>query len=81
MPRKYVAEMLADRIAASKVYNKEKYTQHDSLRYFMNGKAKYMMHRDTAKELEYLLHLLDKYGEDVCFYYTKNYYLKGKGLL
>lgn len=81
MPRKYVAEMLADRIAASKVYNKGHYTDHDPLAYFLRGKGHYMMHPDTSRELEYLLHLLDKYGEEVCFSYTRNVYLKGKGRL
>ncbi len=78
MPRKYVAEMLADRIAASKVYNKGHYTHHDPLAYFLKGKAHYMMHPQTAKELEYLLRYLDRYGEDACFQYVRNVYLKKK---
>ncbi|MDO4522329.1 MAG: DUF5662 family protein [Eubacteriales bacterium] len=76
MPRKYVAEMLADRIAASKVYNKGTYTQHDPLNYFLKGKSHYMMHLRTQKELEHLLRILDKYGEDVCFSYTRYIYLR-----
>lgn len=78
MPRKYVAEMLADRIAASKVYNKGHYSQHDPLDYFLKGKAHYMMHPQTAKELEHLLRYLDRYGEDACFRYVRNVYLKKK---
>ena len=78
MPRKYVAEMLADRIAASKVYNKGHYSQHDPLDYFLKGKAHYMMHPQTAKELEHLLRYLDRYGEDACFRYVKHVYLKKK---
>ena len=78
MPRKYVAEMLADRIAASKVYNKGHYTQHDPLDYFLKGKAHYMMHPQTARELEYLLRYLDRYGEEACFQYVRNVYLKKK---
>ena len=76
MPKKYVAEMLADRIAASKVYNKEKYTHHDPLNYFLKGKDHYMMHPQTMKEIEHLLRILDEQGEDACFWYTRNVYLK-----
>lgn len=76
MPRKYVAEMLADRIAASKVYNKHTYTQNDPLNYYLKGKDHYMIHKDTAEELEYLLRYLQKYGEDQCFRYVKQVYLK-----
>lgn len=76
MPRKYVAEMLADRIAASKVYNKGTYTRHDPLAYYLKGKGHYMIHPKTAKELEFMLRYLDKYGEDECFRYVRYVYLK-----
>lgn len=76
MPRKYVAEMLADRIAASKVYNKGTYTQHDPLDYFLKGKHHYMLHPKTERELEFLLRYLDRYGEDACFRYVKYCYLR-----
>lgn len=76
MPRKYVAEMLADRIAASKVYGGESYTQHDPLNYFRKGQDHYMIHPKTKRELEFLLRYLDRYGEEACFRYAKNVYLK-----
>ncbi len=76
MPRKYVAEMLADRIAASKVYNKKAYTNHHPLEYYLKGKDHYMIHPQTQKELEFLLRYLDKYGEDACFRYVRHKYLK-----
>lgn len=78
MPRRYVAEMLADRIAASKVYNAGTYTQHHPLQYYLKGKDHYMIHPQTQKELEHLLRILDRYGEDVCFHYVKYVYLKKK---
>ncbi len=78
MPRKYVAEMLMDRIAASKVYNGASYTDHDPLTYYLRGKNHYMMHPQTAKELEKLLRILDRDGEDVLYAYVKNRYLKKK---
>ena len=76
MPKKYVAEMLMDRIAASKVYNKSHYTDHDPLAYYLRGKHHYMMHRETAAQLEMLLRLLDKQGEEALFSYVKNVFLK-----
>lgn len=76
MPRRYVAEMLADRIAASKVYNKGTYTQHDPLRYFLEGQSHYMIHPQTKRELEFLLRYLDRYGEEACFRYVRYVYLR-----
>lgn len=76
MPRKYVAEMLMDRIAASKVYNGKAYTDQDPLKYYLRGKNHYMMHPQTAKELEGLLRILDKRGEKELFRFVKTRYLK-----
>ncbi len=77
MPRRFVAEMLMDRICASKNYNKETYTQHDPLRYFDQGKGKYIMHPQTEKELRGMLRILDERGEEELFRFVKDYYLKG----
>ena len=77
MPRRYVAEMLMDRIAASKVYLKEEYTQKEPLKYFLKGKSHYLMDPQTSKELERMLRILDKRGEQELFRFVKNYYLKG----
>lgn len=76
MPRNYVVEMLMDRIAASKVYNREKYTDHDALAYFLRGKGHYMLHPQTARDLEGLLRILDKEGEEALYHYVKQVYLK-----
>lgn len=78
MPRKYVVEMVMDRIAASKTYNSDAYTDHDPLKYFLRGKNHYMMHKDTAAELEKLLRILDARGEKQLYAYIRNVYLKGK---
>ncbi len=77
MPRKYVAEMLMDRICASKNYNKETYTRHDPLRYFDQGKGQYVMNPQTKKELRGMLKILDERGEEELFRFVKDYYLKG----
>lgn len=77
MPRRYVAEMLMDRIAASKTYLKKDYTRHEPLKYFQKGKGHYLMNRQTARELERMLKILDRQGEQALFRFVKDYYLKG----
>lgn len=77
MPRKYVAEMLMDRISASKNYNKEAYTDQDPLLYFENGRGRHMLHPQTRKELHGMLRILAERGEDELFRFVKEYYLKG----
>ncbi|MCD7820402.1 MAG: DUF5662 family protein [Lachnospiraceae bacterium] len=77
MPRKYVAEMLMDRIAASKNYNKNTYTQHDALAYFEKGMGHYLMHPQTKRELHGMLRILDERGEEELIRFVREYYLKG----
>ena len=77
MPRRYVAEMLMDRICASKNYNKEAYTQHDPLTYFERGRGHYLLNPQTSRELHGMLRILDQRGEEELMYFVKNYYLKG----
>lgn len=77
MPNKYVAEMMMDRIAASKIYRGGRYNQHQPLRYYEKGKEAYMIHPKTRALLEYLLHMLDRKGEDYTFAYIRRY-LVGK---
>lgn len=77
MPRRYVAEMLMDRISASKNYNKESYTQHHPLQYFERGRSHYLLHPQTEKELHGMLRMLDQCGEEKLMHFVKDYYLKG----
>ncbi len=72
MPVRYVAEMLMDRIAASKVYRKEKYTDADPLQYFQSAKEAPIMHRNTRALLLTLLTMLAEKGEKETFAYVKN---------
>ncbi len=78
MPRKYVAEMLMDRISASKNYNKESYTQHEPLQYFERGRGRFLLHPQTYRELHGMLRILDAKGEEELFRFVRDYYLKGK---
>jgi len=77
MPRRYVAEMLMDRISASETYLGEKYTQHDPLKYYLNGAGVKLMNPRTARELERLLRILDKRGQKDLDRFVRDYYLKG----
>lgn len=71
MPAKFLAEMFCDRIAASKIYNGKNYTDSHPLEYFLKGRARFHMHPQTAKELEFLLKTLAEKGEDAAFKYAK----------
>lgn len=63
MPRRYLAEMVADRIAACKVYEGEGYDNGSPLRYLLRSREKDLMHPQTRKELEFLLTMLQEKGE------------------
>lgn len=71
MPTRFLAEMFCDRVAASKIYNGKNYTDHHPLDYFLNGKARYHMHPETADELEKMLRMLAEKGEKETFAYVK----------
>ena len=76
MPRKYVAEMVMDRIAASKVYKGKDYTDDAPLQYYLQGEQSMIIHPSTKKHLEKLLRMLSRDGEEKTFAYIKNVYLK-----
>lgn len=71
MPLKYVKEMFCDRVAASKIYNGENYTDVEPLRYFMKAKGRRVIHPDTSALLEKLLRMLCAKGEDYTFDYVR----------
>lgn len=80
MPRKYIAEMMMDRISASRVYNPKTYTDKAPLQYYEWGKDNlWFIHEDTKAQMEYLLKMLACKGEDYTLGYIRNVYLKGKG--
>ena len=80
MPRKYIAEMIMDRISASMVYHPDDNTDASPLAYYEKGKEKlWFIHEDTKAQLEYLLKMLAVKGEAATLAYIKNVYLKGKG--
>lgn len=72
MPNRYVAEMLMDRIAASKTYRGKEYTDKDPLLYLYSAKEPQIMHPQTRELLEKLLVLLAEKGEKEAFSYVKH---------
>ena len=73
MPDNYIVEMFCDRVAASKIYHKDDYTDSTALNYFVNGKAKGAMHPYVRKKLFLLLNMLAEKGEEETFRYAKRY--------
>ncbi len=67
MPKKYVAEMFCDRLAASKIYNGKNYTDAHPLDYFVKAKGVRVIHSATSDLLEHLLTLLANEGETAAF--------------
>ena len=78
MPRKYVAEMLMDRIAASKSYRGSAYKDSDPLAYYKNAKEPPFMHIQTRRQLEHLLTMLAEEGEEKTFAYVRRILKKGR---
>ncbi|MCR4708343.1 MAG: DUF5662 family protein [Clostridiales bacterium] len=67
MPRRYIAEMICDRVAASKIYRGKAYRNSDPLDYLLNGKMRDAMHPDTLKSLTRFLTQLRDEGEEAMF--------------
>ena len=73
MPLRYVVEMFCDRVAASKVYMGENYTDRSPLEYFERGKNRRVarIHEKTSDLLESMLTILAEEGEEAAFRYTR----------
>ena len=77
MPRKYVAEMVMDRICASKVYLGDAYTDRAPYEYFRKSrKGLWFVHERTRRQLEYLLRMLAVRGEKETLAYIRYHFLK-----
>ena len=77
MPRKYIAEMVMDRIAACKVYMADSYNDAMPYEYFMKSCDKlWFVHDDVKRDLKFLLGMLRAYGEKQTFRYIRCVYLK-----
>lgn len=71
MPDKYIVEMFMDRIAASKTYNKGRYTDDLPLKYYRKGNPELFIEEHTRKTLEFLLVKLADEGEEACFEFIR----------
>ncbi len=71
MPTRYFVEMVCDRIAASKIYYGENYTNKEPLNYYLGRKNKILINKNTAQELEKVLRMLAVYGEAKTFSYLR----------
>ena len=78
MPDIFIFEMFCDRVAASKIYNKENYRDNMPLDYFLRSKHKRVIEKTTAAKLEFLLTMLRDKGEDAVFSYIRRQVRKNK---
>ena len=67
MPKKYVAEMFCDRIAACRVYQGDQYTDASAYDYFQRTKGRFWIHEETSALLSRWLLLLKEEGEAAAF--------------
>lgn len=79
MPRRYVAEMIFDRVSASRVYMGDAYTDEAPLQYFLRSRDRcWFIHDDTKRDMEMLLRMWAEKGEDYTIRYIRYVYLKKK---
>ena len=71
MPVNYFAEMVMDRIAASKIYLGREYTDAAPYRYFSRSKDYLVMHPETKAMLERVLRMLMEKGVRKTFAYLR----------
>jgi len=63
--------MFCDRLAASRVYMGENYTDRSPWEYYDKYKGHYIIHPETAGQLEAALRVLRDEGEDAAFAWVK----------
>lgn len=78
MPDRYIAEMIMDRIAASKVYLGKSYTDASPLEYYLQGAKRELIHPKTAAVLRKMLEMLAREGEEKTFACIRARLVEGK---
>lgn len=76
MPPRYLAEMVADRIAANRIYKKEDYHDGCPLEYYERTKHYMVIHPETREELVKILTMIRDRGEDEALRYVKEEIVK-----
>lgn len=72
MPKKYVAEMFCDRLAASRTYRGKDFQNGDPYEFYLRGKGRQLLlHPATAQLLEEILLVLRDEGEDAAFDFVR----------
>ena len=71
MPRRYVAEMFCDRVAACRVYLGSAYTDASAYDYYEKSQHRYIIHPRTAELLESALRVLSEQGEEAAFQWVR----------
>lgn len=71
MPLRYIAEMFCDRIAASRTYLGDRYTDASPYEYYVSHEMRLLIHPKTAAEIEKMLCILKDEGEDAAFSYVR----------
>ena len=81
MPKKYIAEMVMDRISASRTYYPKDYQDDFPLQYYLKSKESlWFVHKDVKEQLEYLLRMLAQKGEKETFKYIRKIRRKGENV-
>ena len=79
MPRRYVAEMIFDRVSASRVYLGDKYSDEKPLQYFLKSRETCWFINDvTKRQMEFLLRMWAEKGEAHTIGYIRHVFLSGE---
>ena len=78
MPLVFVIEMFCDRVAACKVYQKDRYTDSSALEYYRRRLGEEDMHPETSRLLGDLVTMLSEKGEKETFNYIRTVLRKQK---
>ena len=78
MPLNYLLEAACDKVAASKIYNKEHYYDGSAYDFLMRGRDRYFMQEVNFKRHIHLLEYLKDNGEEKALAYYKDLYNKWK---
>lgn len=77
MPRRYLVEMVMDRIAACKTYQGSAYTDASPLNYLNRARESSCVHPATFRQLHFLLTMLAEHGEEETFAFLRSVVLPG----
>lgn len=72
MPFNYLLESVCDKLAASKVYQKENFVKEYPYEFFNKSYEIHVMHPENARKIKYLLEYYKDNGEEKALKYYKN---------